>query len=180
MLVGHGGLIIAILKSIIQLMRILGLQVWERSAGTGYSSSKFYHNGQEQTKTSSASNGSPSGNGTWTEIGKNLSGKIGELIVLNSTDPDDRQKLEGYLAHKWGLTSSLPDSHPFKYTLPAHVKWERSIRITDQDGGTSDSDLTIRVVNNNDNAPVLIILNCKELSESYIMSLQQIARSITW
>ena len=36
-----------------------GLQVWERSAGTGYSSSKFYHNGQEQTKTSSASNGSP-------------------------------------------------------------------------------------------------------------------------
>ena len=33
--------------------------------------------------------------------------------------------------------------------------WERSIRITDQDGGTSDSDLTIRVVNNNDNAPVI-------------------------
>ena len=32
-----------------------------RSTGTDYAiSSKFYHNGQEQTKTSSASNGSPS------------------------------------------------------------------------------------------------------------------------
>ena len=117
---GHGGLIIAptqIYNSVDE--NTTGLQVWERSAGTNYDSSKFYFNGKEQSKTGSASNGSPSGNGNWTEIGTNLSGKIGELIVLNSTDSDDRQKLEGYLAHKWGLTSNLPDSHPFKSILCA-------------------------------------------------------------
>jgi hypothetical protein len=25
-----------------------------------------------------------------------------------------RQKIEGYLAHKWGLAESLPSTHPFK------------------------------------------------------------------
>ena len=114
------------------------------------------------------------------EIGKNLSGKIGELTSPIPTDSDDRQKLEGYLAHKWGLTSSLPDSHPFKYTLPAHVKWERSIRITDQDGGFTDSNLTIRVVNDNDNAPVINNPQLQGTNRIYIMSLQQIARAVTW
>jgi len=27
---------------------------------------------------------------------------------------DDRQKLEGYLARKWGLTDKLPNGHPYK------------------------------------------------------------------
>jgi hypothetical protein len=28
------------------------------------------------------------------------------------------EKAEGYLAHKWGLTSNLPVSHPYKNTAP--------------------------------------------------------------
>ena len=28
------------------------------------------------------------------------------------------EKAEGYLAHKWGMTSNLPVSHPYKNTAP--------------------------------------------------------------
>jgi hypothetical protein len=35
--------------------------------------------------------------------------------VLSSTD---REKLEGYLAHKWGLESNLPNTHPYRYSAP--------------------------------------------------------------
>jgi hypothetical protein len=35
-----------------------------------------------------------------------------------STDISDVQKAEGYLAHKWGLTSGLPNSHPYKTSAP--------------------------------------------------------------
>jgi len=31
---------------------------------------------------------------------------------------EDKEKAEGYLAHKWNLTGSLPDSHPYKYIRP--------------------------------------------------------------
>jgi hypothetical protein len=40
---------------------------------------------------------------------------IGEIVILNGTvSTDDRQKLEGYLAHKWGLEARLPATHPYK------------------------------------------------------------------
>ena len=40
---------------------------------------------------------------------------ISELIVTPTTPSTlDRQKLEGYLAHKWGLTANLPAGHPYK------------------------------------------------------------------
>jgi len=64
---------------------------------------------------------------TVTEIGKVRTGSdsnygaydIGELIVTtNSPDATDRQKLEGYLAWKWGLQASLPSDHPYKSAAP--------------------------------------------------------------
>jgi hypothetical protein len=46
-------------------------------------------------------------------------GDIAELVatttVLSTTD---RQKMEGYLAWKWGLVSSLPADHPYKNAAP--------------------------------------------------------------
>jgi len=47
-----------------------------------------------------------------------LDGKIGEFIVINSTSTADRQKAEGYLAHKWGVASKLPADHPWKSYPP--------------------------------------------------------------
>ena len=46
-------------------------------------------------------------------------GTIAEIIVIDS-DPTDaeRQIIEGYLAHKWGLTANLPQGHPYKETVP--------------------------------------------------------------
>jgi hypothetical protein len=37
------------------------------------------------------------------------------ILVLNN---DHTEKVEGYLAHKWGTTASLPGGHPYKTTPP--------------------------------------------------------------
>jgi hypothetical protein len=46
--------------------------------------------------------------------------KFAEVIVSSTLlSTDNRQKLEGYLAHKWGLTANLPSDHPYKVNPPA-------------------------------------------------------------
>ncbi|NCC84600.1 MAG: hypothetical protein EOM03_10805 [Clostridia bacterium] len=46
-------------------------------------------------------------------------GLIAEIIVLHSNPSvEDRQKIEGYLAHKWGLAANLPSDHPYKSAPP--------------------------------------------------------------
>jgi len=40
------------------------------------------------------------------------------VIAASDLTTTNRQKLEGYLAHKWDLTSSLPVDHPYKTTAP--------------------------------------------------------------
>lgn len=44
---------------------------------------------------------------------------IAEMIILNGTvSAEDRQLLEGYLAHKWGQAGNLPVDHPHKDLAP--------------------------------------------------------------
>jgi hypothetical protein len=45
-------------------------------------------------------------------------GKIGELIITTEKDLEVTEKIHGYLAHKWGISSKLPTSHPFKNDIP--------------------------------------------------------------
>lgn len=48
-----------------------------------------------------------------------FSGPISEVVFTSTTlSTADRQRLEGYLAHKWGLIANLPSDHPFKFTPP--------------------------------------------------------------
>ena len=48
-----------------------------------------------------------------------LTGAIGEIIVTASAlSTLNRQRIEGYLAHKWGLTANLPNDHPYKTVGP--------------------------------------------------------------
>lgn len=48
-----------------------------------------------------------------------LSGRVGEIIQVESRlTTTVRQKLEGYLAWKWGLENSLPVGHPYKTAQP--------------------------------------------------------------
>lgn len=46
-------------------------------------------------------------------------GNIGEIIVVNSAISSiNRQKVEGYLAWKWGMEDDLPIGHPYKTVEP--------------------------------------------------------------
>ena len=57
-------------------------------------------------------------------IGTNNTQSFGVVneFILFSAEPseDDRQKIEGYLAHKWGLVASLPADHPYKNATPSN------------------------------------------------------------
>lgn len=64
-----------------------------------------------------------SGQGSITYLGRRASnyhnGKIGELVVVASDiSTAEREKLEGYLAHKWGMAGALPSGHPYKSAPP--------------------------------------------------------------
>lgn len=49
----------------------------------------------------------------------NITGQIAEaLIVESDITSATRQRIEGYLAHKWGLTSLLESGHPYKNFSP--------------------------------------------------------------
>ena len=52
-------------------------------------------------------------------------GDLAELIICDTALSDsDIQKVEGYLAHKWGLQSSLPSSgHSYKSSPPQSTVW---------------------------------------------------------
>lgn len=58
--------------------------------------------------------------GTFSDgVAGTLIGDIAEIIILNSSAPLSlRQTIEGYLSHKWGITSSLPSDHPYKINPP--------------------------------------------------------------
>ena len=43
---------------------------------------------------------------------------VADLPGTGGTDITDVEKAEGYLAHKWGVTSLLPSDHPYKNTTP--------------------------------------------------------------
>jgi hypothetical protein len=51
--------------------------------------------------------------------GQFFNGSLCEIIVmLSNPSTDIRQRMEGYLAHKWELTASLPNDHPYKSSAP--------------------------------------------------------------
>lgn len=82
---------------------------------------KFVLNGVQQTTTDTdLANGNLTPNtvgyGTFTPT---FDGLIAELIITNGLlSEDDRRRMEGYLAHKWGLTGNLPSDHPYKTKKP--------------------------------------------------------------
>lgn len=61
----------------------------------------------------------------WVGVGGNpnnsgqINADIGEVLIIDADASDsDRQRAEGYLAHKWGLDGSLPAGHPWKSAPP--------------------------------------------------------------
>ena len=49
-----------------------------------------------------------------------LVGNIAEVIICDyAVDAETRQRIDGYLAWKWGLESNLPTGHPYELAAPA-------------------------------------------------------------
>ena len=61
--------------------------------------------------------------GTYTNaIDRGWKGSVCEIIALpDSPTSADVEKIEGYLAHKWGLEGDLPSSHNFKTSAPTEI-----------------------------------------------------------
>ena len=50
---------------------------------------------------------------------RTINGLIAEVVILEAAaSTANRQKLEGYLAWKWGLVVNLPADHPYKFIPP--------------------------------------------------------------
>jgi hypothetical protein len=55
--------------------------------------------------------------------GDSYNGKIFEYLVFNSAlTTSQRQQVEGYLANKWGLQTSIPSTHPYRSLRP-HLQY---------------------------------------------------------
>jgi hypothetical protein len=107
------------------------LVISDNSATPNSANEVFYTNGTLQTPTIASNNGhtnvATDANGyrigldfdVATGEANYLNGFVYEVIVmLHLPTRQERQMIEGYLARKWGLLSSLPDSHMFKKIQP--------------------------------------------------------------
>jgi hypothetical protein len=69
--------------------------------------------------------------GTWVANSTFMTGKISEVLIFPSLlSTSDRQIIEGYLAHKWGLVADLPNNHPYKSVAPAILPTQLRIEAT--------------------------------------------------
>ena len=50
--------------------------------------------------------------------GRTWNGDIAELILMDGMTDNEKYKIEGYLAHKYGITSNLPTDHLYKTSAP--------------------------------------------------------------
>jgi hypothetical protein len=84
---------------------------WQMTAG----SYALYINGEERVTGTD-----PNAPAAFNKIGNNFAGQIAEVVAYNAAmNPSVREKLEGYLGHKWGLNTSFPTSHTYKVAKPA-------------------------------------------------------------
>ena len=84
-------------------------------------SASLYQNGTNVVYTTFSNTFSATG--SQTVIGGNgrgwTAGTISEIVVYNTAlNTTQRQQIEGYLAWKWGIQSTLPAGHPFKTAAP--------------------------------------------------------------
>ena len=81
-------------------------------------------NGSAMTTTGTTNTGSINNSnvfdiGAGSVGGQPMVGDIAEVLVGGATlDTNERQKIEGYLAHKYGLMGNLPADHPYRHIKP--------------------------------------------------------------
>jgi hypothetical protein len=58
-------------------------------------------------------------------------GNIMEILIYNSVlSSTDRQNVEGYLAWKWGIQTTLPSGHPYYSAAPSAVTYQNPTPVT--------------------------------------------------
>ena len=90
---------------------------------TGVGKQIFANGKSEGSNTNAGNIGTMSGGGrighTTTAGHAAFGGDIAEIIIIPSVlSTEDRQKIEGYLAHKWALTGNLATNHPYRDDPP--------------------------------------------------------------
>jgi hypothetical protein len=64
---------------------------------------------------------------TTTSYNDGFNGNLSEVLFFsNALTAAQRQRVEGYLANKWGLRTSLGTPHPFKYSPPSFLPTQLS------------------------------------------------------
>ena len=70
-----------------------------------------------------------------------LNGQAGEFVVVQQANMtlEDKQKLEGYMAWKWGQEDNLPDGHPYENAAPTvtDVEFRNKLYETSTEEGSS-------------------------------------------
>ena len=70
-----------------------------------------------------------------------LGGQVGELVIVQADDISltNKQKLEGYIAWKWGMVDDLPGDHPYKSAAPTvtDVEFRDKLFETSTEEGSS-------------------------------------------
>lgn len=105
--------------------QIIGAVTDPNNATTGQRS-LFYVNGGSVLTSNTGSNSLTNSNATNTlDVGScgggtfTLTGGIAEIVITSGLiSTPSRLLIEGYLAHKWGLSGNLPSDHPYKNTAP--------------------------------------------------------------
>lgn len=102
---------------------VANINAFVRASG---STNKVFRNGTEQSTRTANSNAAAMATGSTLTIGAYaptpeqwFSGDLYEVVIYSgSLSTADREKLEGYLAWRWGLNGSLPSGHPYKNYAP--------------------------------------------------------------
>lgn len=100
-------------------MQSFFLQVWRSPSGLAV---EYRSNGTDQSTSGTIlSDTGATGYrlGTASTLIQMWPGDIAEVIVVDSyVTTTVAESLEGYMAHKWGLSSLLPSGHPYKNAAP--------------------------------------------------------------
>jgi hypothetical protein len=106
---------------------VVSVPVFYRKSGDTYGDQLFRLNGSSITSidstnptevlTSTSAKCSVGGGGTL-EASKYFTGRLYEFLAIPTDNVELIQKIEGYLAHKWGLEANLPSDHPYKTKAP--------------------------------------------------------------
>lgn len=115
-------------------------------------------------------------------------GDVKEIIVSPPNSNSDRQKIEGYLAHKWGTTSNLPSNHPYQSNAPTISTlltqgWSvqsGSWGSTNQANGVLSGAVTIRQNVNLGSGGVYDVTLDRTDSNSSLTSKVKTSHAVTW